>query len=182
VLSRTYQLSVKTNQWNVDDKTNFSHALPRRLTAEQIMDAVAVATGTQPKVPGLPENMRCVYLADGMAEGGSDFLKLFGRPKRETACECERTTNLSLAHALNLVNGSLISGAVAQPDNAIAKLIAKEPDNRKVIDGIYLSVLNRLPTDPEAANVDLGAGGQRLEVAQDLAWALLNSPAFLFNR
>jgi hypothetical protein len=181
VLSRTYQLSVKTNQWNADDKINFSHALPRRLTAEQIMDAVSIATGVEQKVPGLPEDMRCVYLADGSAQG-SDFLKLFGRPKRETACECERTTNLSLAHALNLVNGSLISGAVDQPDNAIAKLVAKEPDNRKVIDGIYLSVLNRLPTDIEVANVDLGAGARRLEVAQDLAWALLNSPAFLFNR
>ncbi len=182
VLSRTYQLSVKTNQWNADDKINFSHALPRRLTAEQIMDAVAIATGTEPKVPGLPQDMRCVYLADGMAEGGSDFLKLFGRPERETACECERTTNLSLAHALNLVNGSLISGAVDQPDNAFSRLVAKEPDNRKVIDGIYLSVLNRLPSDTEAANVDLGAGAERVEVAQDLAWALLNSPAFLFNR
>jgi hypothetical protein len=30
--------------------------------------------------------------------------------------------------------------------------------------------------------VDLGAGADRLAVAQDLSWALLNSPAFLFNR
>ena len=29
--SRTYQLSVKTNEWNEDDQANFSHALPRRL-------------------------------------------------------------------------------------------------------------------------------------------------------
>ena len=28
----------------------------------------------------------------------------------------------------------------------------------------------------------LGDGNQRREDAQDLAWALLNSPAFLFNR
>jgi hypothetical protein len=32
------------------------------------------------------------------------------------------------------------------------------------------------------AAVDFSKGGSRLEVAQDLAWALLNSPAFLFNR
>ena len=69
VLSRTYQLSVKTNKWNEDDKINFTHAIPRRLTAEQIMDAVAIATGTKPKVPGLPQDMRSVYLADGMRRG-----------------------------------------------------------------------------------------------------------------
>jgi hypothetical protein len=27
--SRTYQASVATNEWNADDKTNFSHFLPR---------------------------------------------------------------------------------------------------------------------------------------------------------
>jgi hypothetical protein len=133
-------------------------------------------------VPGLPEDMRSVYLADGMAEGSSDFLKLFGRPKRETACECERTGNLSLAHALNLVNGPLISGAVAEPNNAIKKLVEGEKDNKKVVEAIYYAVLNRPPTEAET-KVDLGAENpQRLEVAQDLAWALLNSPAFLFNR
>jgi hypothetical protein len=184
VLSRTYQLSFVPNTWNADDKINFSHNIPRRLGAEQMMDAVALATGTKPKVPGLPEDVRSVYLADGMlAENGSDFLKLFGRPKRESACECERTSNVSLAHALNLINGPVIGGAVVDPKNSIAQLVAKEKDTRKVVDEIYYSILNRPPTDAEVANVELGTDDkQRQEVAQDLAWALLNSPAFLFNR
>ena len=55
--------------------------------------------------------------------------------------------------------------------------------NRKVIEEIYYSILNRPPTDVEVKNLDLGTDPkQRQEVAQDLAWALLNSPAFLFNR
>src|SRR4051812_4145182 len=41
VMSRTYQLSIRTNKWNDDDKINFSHALPRRLSAEQMMDCIA---------------------------------------------------------------------------------------------------------------------------------------------
>ena len=183
VLSNTYQRSFAPNQWNADDKINFSHAIPRRLGAEQMMDAVAVATGTKPKVEGLPEDLRSVYLADGMIGEGNDFLKLFGRPKRETACECERTSNVSLAHALNLINGSVIGGAVIDSANEIKRLVDRQPENRKVVEEIYYAILNRPPTDAEVANVDLGTDAkQRHEVAQDLAWALLNSPAFLFNR
>jgi hypothetical protein len=183
VASRTYQLSIRSNRWNEDDRLNFSHAAPRRLSAEQMLDCVAIATGSRPKVPGLPEGMRSVYLADGMAEGSSDFLKLFGRPKRESACECERTSNVSLAHALSLINGPVIGDAVAEPGNKIQKLVEKEPDNQKVVEEIYLSILNRMPTKAEVANVEFGSEPKhRLEVAQDLAWALLNSPAFLFNR
>ena len=33
--SRTYQLSIIPNKWNEDDTINFSHASPRRLSAEQ---------------------------------------------------------------------------------------------------------------------------------------------------
>jgi hypothetical protein len=183
VLSNTYQRSFAPNKWNEDDKVNFSHAIPRRLGAEQMMDAVAVATGTKPKVQGLPDDLRSVYLADGMIGEGNDFLKLFGRPKRETACECERTSNVSLAHALNLINGSMIGGAVIDTANEITHLVDKQPDNRKVIEEIYYAILNRPPTEAEIGNFDLGADAkQRHEVAQDLAWALLNSPAFLFNR
>jgi hypothetical protein len=182
VLSRTYQTSVKTNRWNEDDHINFSHFIPRRLAAEQLMDCVAIATGTRPKIAGLPEGMRTVFLADSLADD-NPFLKLFGRPKRETACECERTSNLSLAHALSLVNGPVISEAVADPKNRIAELVAKEKDPSRIVDEIYLSTLGRLPTEAEQANMaGGGASENRLADAQDLAWALLNSPAFLFNR
>ena len=181
VLSRTYQLSVIPNKWNEDDKVNFSHAIPRRLSAEQLRDAVAIATGTREVTEGLPDGMRSVYMADGLVE--DDFLKLFGRPKRESACECERTSNVSLAHALNLVNGPVINNACDSPDSDIVKLAASEPDNRKVVEQIYFAILNRAPTEKEMQAIDLGAAGPaRVQVAQDLAWALLNSPAFLFNR
>src|SRR5437867_12570628 len=78
--SRTYQLSIVKNKWNEDDHINFSHASPRRLSAEQMVDALAVATGTRAKLNGVPTGMRAVQIPDGMV-AGNDFLTLFGRPK-----------------------------------------------------------------------------------------------------
>jgi hypothetical protein len=179
--SRTYQLSINPNKWNEDDRMNFSHATPRRLSAEQLLDAVAVATGSRPKLPGAPPGMRPVELPDGMVSE-NDFLSLFGRPKRQSACECERTSNVTLSHALNLINGATISESLSAPTNRIAKVVEAEKDNQKVIEEIYLSVLSRPPTEQETGAVDFSGGGSRLEAAQDLAWALMNSPAFLFNR
>ncbi len=49
----------------------FPTPLPRRLTAEQMMDAVAIVTGVHERVTGLPENMRSVYLADGIGSDGA---------------------------------------------------------------------------------------------------------------
>ncbi len=50
--SRTYQLSIKTNKWNVGDETNYSHALARRLPAESLYDAIYRVTGSISKIPG----------------------------------------------------------------------------------------------------------------------------------
>jgi len=181
VTSRTYQLSIVPNRWNEDDLVNFSHALPRRLSAEQMLDSIAVATGRPLQFSNLPEGMRAAQLPDGLVPG-NDFLSLFGRPKRQSACECERSSNVTLSHALNLINGKTLGECVNRPDNRFAKLVAEETDDRKVIEEIYLGCLNRPPTDKELSGIRLGQGAQRLEGAQDLAWALINSPAFLFNR
>jgi hypothetical protein len=178
--SRTYQLSIVPNKWNEDDMANFSHAIPRRLSAEQMFDAVMVATGVRPNWNGLPQGMRAVEVPDGKVQG-DDFLALFGRPKRMSACECERTSNITLSHALNMINGLTISDAINRPDNKLAKLIESTNDDKKVIEQIYLACLNRLPTEKEVEAVAF-AKGPRLEMAQDLMWALINSPAFLFNR
>lgn len=179
--SRTYQLSIITNPWNKDDRINYSHALPRRLSAEQLLDALQVATGKRPKMTDLPLTMRPVQFPDGMVTG-NEFLTLFGRPSRKSACECERTSNVSLSHALNLINGPTFGEAISASDSRIEKLVEKESDDKKLVEAIYYSCLSRPPTEKEVAAVDFSAGGTRLEVAQDLTWALLNSPAFLFNR
>ncbi len=181
VTSRTYQLSILPNKWNEDDTVNFSHQSPRRLSAEQMLDSIAVATGHKLQFANLPDGMRAAQLPDGMVTG-NDFLTLFGRPKRQSACECERSSNVTLSHALNLINGKTLGECVNRDDGRFAKLVTDQPDDRKVVEEIYLSCLNRPPTDKELASIKLGEGNQRREDAQDLAWALLNSPAFLFNR
>jgi hypothetical protein len=180
--SRTYQLSVKSNKWNEDDKINFSHALPRRLGAEQLVDAIAVATGYRAGYGGLPTGTRAAELPDGTGET-ADVLGLFGKPKRQSACECERTNNFTLSHAINLVNGSTIGDAVASPNSRIVQIVKAEKDDRKVLEELYYTILNRPPTEEEVKDVNLGeTEKQRLEAAQDEAWALLNSAAFLYNR
>ena len=142
--SRAYQASIKTNRWNEDDNINFSHAQPRRLTAEQMLDALPVATGKRPPLPGVPVSLRAAQIPNGLIPG-DDFLKLFGRPKRQSACECERTDNISLAHAMNLSNGNTVSQAVNAPDNGITRIVKEQPDDAEVIEHIYLASIGFRP-------------------------------------
>ena len=86
---------------------------------------------------------------------------------------------MTLAHALSLINGRPSATAPA-PRPIGSPNRGGEKEDQKVVD-IYYSVLNRPPTENERSTIDFSAGGTRLEVAQDLAWALMNSPAFLFN-
>ena len=60
---------------------------------------------------------------------------------------------------------------------------ANLPDD-KLIEEIFLSVVSRMPTAKEKQNSlrHIAKAASRSEGAQDLMWALINSPAFLFNR
>jgi hypothetical protein len=183
-LSRTYQASIDASVWNQDDKTNFSHALPRRLEAEQLYDAIHLATGVNATFAGLPAGTEAKQIADAGAPGGDGFLDLFGKPARETPCECERSSTVSLGQALNLINGPTISDAIADPHGRVAQLVASVPEDRKLVEDLFLAALSRLPSKREMTNAlnHFKQSGSRAEGAQDLMWALINSPAFLFNR
>ncbi len=181
--SRTYQQSIKTNEWNKEDTINFSHAIARRLTAEQLLDAIGVATGSQPKFQGVPKNLRAVQLPDSKVKDDG-FLKLFGRPERESSCECERTTEVSLAHAMNLINGPTVAEAIIDPNGRIAKLLKENTEDRVIVEELYLATFARFPLENEykIAVGHLAGAESKEEGVQDLMWALINSPAFLFNR
>jgi len=180
VNSRAYQASIVPNEWNEKDADNFSHAAPRRMSAEALMDGVASAAGARPNFPEVPEDTNAAQLPDPHV-GKDGFLDLFGRPSRESACECERRADLSLPQALNLVNGRTISDAVADPKGRVAKLILGGKTDAAIVEDLYLAALSRLPNKVES---DRGqkylAGGARAVRAQDLLWALLNSKGFLY--
>ncbi len=89
--SRTYQHSVIANKWNEDDEINYSHALARRLPAEVLYDAIHRATGSVSRLPGLPPEPGPPSCSTAPQDVPGGFLDLFGKPPRESACECERS-------------------------------------------------------------------------------------------
>jgi hypothetical protein len=181
--SRAYQLSSKVTPGNRDDVQNVHYArfTVRRLTAEQIADAVDTATGTQEKYPGLPLGTRAIQLPD--AEVKSYFLDVFGRPPRQITCECERTIQPNIAQAMHLLNGSYLNKKIGAPSGRIEALLKAKTPAAEIVNELYLATLSRLPADDERQRV-LGwierAPNQR-EGVQDLLWVLLNSREFLFN-
>ncbi len=151
--SRTYQLSIRPNQWNEDDHVNYSHALARRLPAETLFDAVFRVTGSTPKIPGAKPGQRATQLADAATDVGSGLLATLGRPARQSACECERSSDIRLGSVMALLSGPTISDAINEPTNALAQLVAEQPEDRKLLDEVFLRVLNRPPTEMEVTNV-----------------------------
>src|SRR5207248_11573424 len=122
--SRTYQLSAEANKFNKDDAKYFSHAVTRMLPAEPLLDAICQATEVPEKFAGLPAGTRAVQLPDG--EVNHLFLKTFGQPARELACECERESDSNLAQALQLINGPTINDKMRAAGNRIGRLIGKK--------------------------------------------------------
>ncbi len=147
--SRTYQLSFQPNKFNIDDRINYSHAIPRRLPAEVLYDTVYRVTGSVSKIPGVPAGMRAAALPDSGIELPSGFLTTFGRPVRESACECERSAGLQLGPIMALISGPTVAEAISDPANELAKLVAAQPDDKQLVEEITLRVLNRPATEVE---------------------------------
>jgi WD40 repeat protein/mono/diheme cytochrome c family protein len=155
--SRTYQLSFETNKWNEDDKLNYSHAIARRLPAEVLYDTVYRAAGSISNIPGVPAGTRAAQLPDSGVELPSGFLTTFGRPARESACECERSAGLQLGPVMALISGPTVGDAISDPKNEIAKLVDQQKDDTKLVDELFVRILNRpaTPKEIETATADL---------------------------
>jgi len=147
--SRTYQLSVATNRWNEDDTINYSHAIARRLPAEVLYDAIHRVTGATSRIPGVPPGTRAAALPDSGVELPSGFLSKFGRPPRESACECERINTLELGPVMALISGPTLAEAINNPQNALTALVNSQQDDRLLINEIFMRVLNRPATEAE---------------------------------
>jgi hypothetical protein len=180
--SRVYQLSSQPNAYNGDDTRYFSHAIVRILSAEQMLDSACLAAGVPEKLFNLPPGTRAAQVPDG--ELVHPFLKDFGQPARADACECERGSDFTLEQALQIVGGRTLHNKVIARDNRIGKLLKSGTDDGALVDQLFLATISRYPAASERnlAITELAAHPKdRRRSAEDLFWALMNHPEFLFQ-
>jgi hypothetical protein len=179
--SQAYQRSSLPAWGNERDTRYYSHFLFKRLGAEQLLDAVASATGVAEKFSGFPLGTRAAQLPD--TEIPSYFLDVFGRPARQITCECERSSDPTIAQVLHLMNGAEINERLAAKDGRVAALAGSTLPPRRIVDELYLGSVSRFPSPEESRTAiqALTAGPDRQRAAEDLLWALLNTKEFVFN-
>ncbi|MBA4189942.1 MAG: hypothetical protein C0467_18310 [Planctomycetaceae bacterium] len=178
VLSDTYQRSSTPNASNAKDEQNFSRAIPRRVQAEALLDSLVQATGVS---ESLPNGFRAAQLPDASSE--NVFLRMFGKPQRMDACECERDNGSNMLQALHFINGKSILGRVRNASARPTLLANQKLTDEQVIAEIYLWSVARNPSVKELAVglefFKLHDAKERPAAAQDLMWALLNSRDFM---
>jgi hypothetical protein len=179
--SRTYQLSAQPNDSNKDDSKYFSHAVTKLLTAEQLLDAICDFTAVPERFAGLPSGTRAIQLPDG--EVNHPFLKTFGQPARELACECERESDGNLAQALQLINGPTVNEKVRNASNRLGALLSAKMSEEQILTELFYAALARAPFDDEKS-IALGhvaKGADKRKAWEDVLWAVLNTREFLFR-
>ncbi len=186
--SRLYQLgspaqiSAKGGDKFIPDEQNFSHAQPRSIPAEVLLDAISQASGVPEKFNGWPEGYRAIQIWDNRMP--SYFFRIFGRPVRATVCECERSNEPSIAQALHLMNSEEITNKLRARQGVVRRLANSKMTPTEIIDELYLSTLSRFPSEAERRvmlRVFTEAEGDRQAAVEDVLWALLNTRSFVYN-
>ncbi|MEY3172698.1 MAG: hypothetical protein RLZZ436_611 [Planctomycetota bacterium] len=184
--SRTWQRSVRPAPGSPADRHHFSRAIPRRMPAEVIYDAVKQSLASTEQQQAVRTDLTRRAIGDlSMRLAGTYAMSVFGKPERAVNCDCERNNQPSLLQAVFMQNDPLLeqrleeSGWLQQitVDEATGQL----PPRDKLIEDAWLRTLSRLPTDRERRRAEEHLlGAPRISSGlRDLMWALLNTREYI---
>lgn len=186
--SRTYQLSGDLNPTNREDEINHSRALPRRLEAEILLDAISRVTGIDEAfavheyVGGgtEPKGTRAIELVPEVTP--SQFLEVYGRPVSRDSMPW-RDYRSTLRQALHLLVGSTYTSKIAAEGGRVGQLLSAGASDREIVRELYLAALSRFPTAEEESRLQALIEGSpsRRKGVENLAWGLLASRQFTYN-
>jgi hypothetical protein len=180
--SHVYALSSVPNERNAADHRNFSRHYRQRLRAEVLYDTVAEAIGVREPFSAAPPETRSKELWTVRTE--SQFLDAFGRQDPNQDPPCERNTEPTIVQALHLMNSNQLYGRIASDESRAAKLAASDKSPEEIVNDMYLSIYGRFPTSEELSygmTAYLAEGANRRQATEDLLWALINTPEFVFK-
>jgi hypothetical protein len=187
VRSRTYQLSSKPNETNHEDRINYSHAQPRPLDAEVLLDAIS-------NVSGVPELFVYKRGIEGRAPLGtrainlkqpdyhySRFLDIYGRPNRLLVPE--RKVKANLLQALHMFAGTTYTDKLNREGNRIDRMIQAGASNQQIINDLFLAAFSRFPQPDEMTTLRtmIDQSTARHKAFEDLLWGILTSREFADN-
>ena len=180
--SHVYGLSSVPSDRNAVDTRNYSRHYRQRLRGEVLLDTLT-------QITGIPENFAA--MAPGTLSKelwtvrvDSMFLDAFGRPNENQDPPCERTSEATVVQVLHLMNSENLFNKVTSDSGRAAELAKSEKPPAELIESLYLSIYSRRPTEAEtkiAVALFETEGANRRKVIEDLMWAMLNTPEFVFK-
>ncbi len=179
--SHVYAISSTPNKRNVSDTRNYSRHYRTRLKAEVLLDAVCDATGAPESFGGMPEGTRSMEIWTHRV--GSLFLDAFGRPDANQDPPYERQPDSTIVQALHLMNAPELHEKITDEHGRAAELAASDKTAEAIVEELYLLLYSRFPNDEERQAVlsAFTAMPSRVQATEDLMWALMNTPEFIFK-
>lgn len=189
LLTRTYQLGYETNESNRLDKNNYSHAYIRPLMAEQVVDVLNSALGVDERFTGqelAPDGTKMIEVGTSRFQNNPNLayvLRIFGRPPRTTACDCERAMEPALPQTLFRMSDPAMIAKFGEAKGRAVALAKTKLTNDELVEELFLAALTRKPNaeEKEAALSHLTDAKSRAEGITDLLWALVNTREFILN-
>jgi hypothetical protein len=178
--SSVFGLSSTPSERNVSDLRNFSRYYRQRLRAEVLLDAVNDVLDVEETFAAMPPGSRATEL--WTYRSSSLFLDTFGRPDPNQDPPCERTADSTTPQILHLMNSPELNEKLARDSARPAKLAARDLADEALVEELFLLVYCRPPRQEESAKAIrfLTAEQDRRKAVEDLFWALMNTPEFLF--
>jgi hypothetical protein len=182
--SRAYQLTAMPNATNRRDRTNYSHAYARPMLAEVVLDVLNDALGAAEDFgPAAPPGSRAVEVATNRVRTphAARVFRVFGRPARASACDCERPAEPALPQTLYLMADETLLRKMA--DGRLHTLLTSAWSDEGAVDELFLATLSRFPDlrEKRAALGRVAAAPTRTEGFTDVLWALINTREFVLN-
>ena len=185
--SYVYQLESLPSERNISDVRNYSRHYRRQLSAETLLDAVCDVTGIAEEFVGsgavaVPRGARATEAWTFRTQ--SWFLDAFGRPDANQDPPCERLEDSTVVQALHLMNAPKVHAKVTSDNGLAARLAASDRSAVEIVEELYLTTYSRYATDEETSQLVPLFGDsaeQRRAAAEDLLWALINTPEFMLG-
>ncbi len=182
--SYVYALSSDPTDRNIADTQNYSRHYRQRLRAEVMLDAIADITDIPNTFAAMPPGSRAKEIWTHRVS--SLFLDTFGRPDPNQDPPCERQEDATVTQALHMMNATELHARVASDKGRAAQLASSDNTPEQIVEELYLLVYARFPDSDERAfgkklfDTATDQAGRK-QATEDLLWALLNTPEFLFK-